>query len=98
MVPIKEAEPKKKKKQLIQHQAYLTNVNQQIHSNKFSPLPKNWKELLSYLYKFILRKGSNLTEGSSKEIFNSTPYQDSWYSFNLQAGLKLRGYIDQNRP
>ena len=75
MVPIEEAEPKKKK-QLIQHQAYLTNVNQQIHSDKFLPIPKNWKELLSYLYKLILRKGLSLTEGSFRKIFNSTLYQD----------------------
>ena len=75
MVPVEEAEPKKK--QSMRHQAYLTDVNQQIHSNKFSPQPKNWKELLSYLYKLILRKGSSLTEGSSRGIFNSTPYQDS---------------------
>ena len=41
----------RRKKQLMRHQAYLTNIDQQIHSNRFQSLPKNWKELLSHLYK-----------------------------------------------
>jgi len=52
----------------MQYQAYLTNVSQQVHRDKFLPLSKDWKELLSYLYKLILRKGSKLIKVSEEDM------------------------------